>query len=177
MPLRPWKKLSETCICDNPYWQYRRDEFELPSGKRGEYHYVHTHGAVMIVPVAADGRIHLVKQYRYLIASESIELPCGGVREGASFDHTARSELAEEAGLHADSWTEIGSFVPFNGICDEACRVYVARELRPIQATPDETEEFEQLLLGPAEIERLIAQGAICDGMTLAAWAMARSRL
>jgi 8-oxo-dGTP pyrophosphatase MutT (NUDIX family) len=177
MALRPWKKLSETRVCDNPYWEYRRDQFELPSGKCGTYHYVHTHGAVMIVPVAADGRIHLVKQYRYLIAGESIEFPCGGVRAGDSFEHTAHAELAEEAGLCADSWTEIGSFVPCNGICDETCRVYVARELRPTQATPDETEEFEQMLLGPPEIDRLIAQGALCDGMTLAAWAIVRSRL
>ena len=177
MALRPWKKLSETRVGDNPFWEYRRDEFELPTGKRGHYYYVHTHGAVMIVPVAEDGRIHLVKQYRYLIGDESLELPCGGVRAGASFESTARGELAEEAGLQADDWTEIGSFVPFNGICDETCRVYLARGLRPAQAQPDETEEFEQVLLSPGEIDGLIAEGGLCDGMTLAAWAMVRSRL
>ncbi len=152
-------------------------EFELPSAARGTYHYVHTHGAVLIVPVAADGRIHLVKQYRFLIGGDSIEFPCGGVREGDSYEHTARGELAEEAGLHAAQWVEIGSFVPFNGICDESCRVYVARDLRPVQAKPDETEEFEQLLLTPAEIDSLIADGTMRDGMTMAAWAMARLHL
>src|SRR3989304_4874977 len=50
MPLKPWKKLSESVVFRNPYWTYKRDAFELPSGKPGDYHYVHTDGSSMVVP-------------------------------------------------------------------------------------------------------------------------------
>jgi 8-oxo-dGTP pyrophosphatase MutT (NUDIX family) len=172
MALRHWKRLSGRTVHTNPYWEYRCDEFELPSGVRGQYHYAHTHGAVMVIPVGGDGRIAMVRQYRYLVGGDSLEFVCGGVREGDTFEKTAREELAQEAGLRAERWTEVGSFVPFNGICDETCLVYQATGLSPAEAEPDETEEFERVQVTPEEIARMIGGGEIRDGMTLAAWAL-----
>jgi ADP-ribose pyrophosphatase len=82
MPLKTWKKISEAVLFKNSWWTYKKDEIELPSRKRGEYHYVHTNGASMVVPVLSDGRIVFVNQYRYLNDRESLELPCGGVKVG-----------------------------------------------------------------------------------------------
>lgn len=172
MALGAWKKLSGKTLYTNPYWEYRIDEFELPSGRRGQYHYAHTHGAVMVVPVDARGRITMVRQYRYLMGGESVEFVCGGVREGDSFDKTARQELAQEAGLQADSWRLVASFVPFNGMCDESCRVYEATGLSETHAAPDETEEFECVSLSREQIGSMITRGEIRDGMTLAAWSL-----
>jgi 8-oxo-dGTP pyrophosphatase MutT (NUDIX family) len=176
MALRPWKKLSGKTLLTNPWWQYRCDDFELPSGGRGQYHYAHTHGAVMVIPVADDGRITMVRQYRYLVGGDSLEFVCGGVREGDSFEKTAQEELAQEAGLQAAHWQELASFVPFNGMCDETCRLYLATGLSAAQASPDETEEFERLQVSREEIVRMVARGEILDGMTLAAWALLSSR-
>src|SRR3972149_9814791 len=77
MPLKSWKKLSEATMFRNPYWTYKRDTFELPSGKPGEYHYVHTNGSSMVVPIVVDGSMLLVNQYRCLVGRESMEFPCG----------------------------------------------------------------------------------------------------
>jgi ADP-ribose pyrophosphatase len=174
MALKAWKKLSEKVLFRNPWWTYKRDEFELPSGKRGEYHYVHSNGSSMVVPVMEDGTLLLVNQYRYLLGRESLEFPCGGVKDGATYDETARDELAEETGYAAGSLAPAGEFNPFNGATDEMCRVYVARDLRFVGGTPDETEEFETVRATPDEIESLIARGLIWDGMTMAAWTIAR---
>jgi hypothetical protein len=38
----------------------------MPSGGQGEYHYVHTDGSAMVVPIADTGELLLVNQYRYL---------------------------------------------------------------------------------------------------------------
>src|SRR5437870_4280953 len=116
MPLKSWKKLNQDFELKNPWWTYRRDSLELPSGKRGEYHYVHTPGSSMIVPVIPDGRLLLVNQYRYLRGRESLEFPCGGVKEGSSFEETARLELAEETGYQADDLQPAGEFNPYNGV-------------------------------------------------------------
>lgn len=175
MPLKSWKKRSESIVFKNPWWTYKKDAFELASGRPGEYHYVHTNGSSMVIPVMSDGAMVLVNQYRYLLNRESLEFPCGSVKDGSTHDETARQELEEETGYSTGSLVLAGEFNPYNGVTDEMCRVYVARELRYVGGTPDETEEFEIVRATPAEIDAWIGSGAIWDGMTIAAWSIANS--
>ena len=174
MTLIPWKKLAESIVFRNPWWTYKRDAFELPSGKPGEYHYVHTNGSSMVIPVLGDGTMLMVNQYRYLMGKESIEFPCGSVKDGSNHDETARHELVEETGYLAKSLSKAGEYNPYNGVTNEMCHVYMARDLEYVGGTPDETEEFEIVHMTPAEIDERIRTGVIWDGMTIAAWAIAR---
>ncbi len=175
MPLIKWKKISETILLKNPWWIYKKDETVLPNGKCGEYHYVHTNGASMIVPVLNDGRIVLVNQYRYLNDRESLEFPCGGVKEGHTYEETAIHELEEEAGFIARDLHMAGEFNPYNGVTDELCRIFIAKDLIAVPSKPDETEEFEMITLTSNEVDERIASGIIWDGMTIAAWMIART--
>jgi ADP-ribose pyrophosphatase len=175
MSLHPWKKLSESVVYSNRWWTYKRDEVLLPSGEPGEYHYVHSLGSAMVVPIMSDGKILTVKQYRHLAEMESIELPCGSVKAGSSHDETAWKELIEETGFASDHLALVGKFNPYNGVTNEMCHVYVARNLRHVGALPDETEEFELLPLTIDEIDRMIANGTIWDGMSIAGWHLVRS--
>jgi ADP-ribose pyrophosphatase len=177
MTLRPWKKLSESILFRNPWWTCKRDTFELPSGKPGEYHYVHTNGSSMVIPVLGDGTLVLVNQYRYLMGKESMEFPCGSVKERSNHDETARHELVEETGYSAKGLSKVGKFNPYNGVTDEMCHVYIARDLEFVGGTPDETEEFEIVLMAPSEIDERIRTGVIWDGMTIAAWAIAKRKM
>ncbi|HVN47743.1 MAG TPA: NUDIX hydrolase [Bacteroidota bacterium] len=177
MSLHKWKKLSQTLVVKNPWWEYRKDETQLPNGSPGVYHYVHTNGASMIVPVLDDGRLMAVKQYRYLNERESLEFPCGGVKDGQTFEQTAVQELQEEAGFLSGDLTLVGTFNPYNGVTDEFCNVYLARALTSVPPKPDETEEFERLILLPEQIDDKISQGEIWDGMTIVAWALAKNYL
>jgi ADP-ribose pyrophosphatase len=177
MALQHWSRTSRTIKFQNPWWSYCLDFYALPSGKGGEYHYVHTNGSSMVVPLREDGKILLVNQYRYLVDRESLEFPCGSVKEGATYDQTAWHELAEETGYSAQILLQAGEFNPYNGITDEMCRVYVGRELRYVGENPDETEEFELVALSPEEIDARIRDGVIWDGMTIAAWGIVRGRM
>ncbi len=161
----------------NPWWSYRKDEFEMESGRRGEYHGVHSLGSSMVVPLDPAGRILMVRQYRFLNDRESLEFPCGSVKEGSDYDATAALELAEETGSKASSMQRAGEFNPCNGVTDEICTVYVARGLSPCPAPKDPTEEFELHALALPELEGRIASGEIWDGMTLAAWSIVRPGL
>jgi len=177
MVLKPWKKLSESTLATNKWWVYRMDDVELPSGKRGEYHYVHTNGASMVVPVTAGQKVLLVNQFRYLCARTSLEFPCGGVKDGSSYRETALQELREETGYTSELLVRAGEFNPYNGVTDEVCRVYIASDLTYVGDDPDETEEFERLEFTPAELDDRISSGVIWDGMTIAAWGIVRSRI
>jgi ADP-ribose diphosphatase len=175
--LKHWKQTSSEILYDNSWWTYKMDRFQIPDGVTGEYHYVHTHGSSMIVPVTDEGKIVLVNQYRYLCRRESIEFPCGSVNKGNTHMETAHLELGEETGFRSDTMEELGEFNPYNGVTDEICKVFLARGLQITTAKPDETEEFELLIRSADEIEAMIRDNTIWDGMTLSAWMLARSRL
>lgn len=177
MPLKSWKKLSEAVIARNSWWTYKLDRYELPSGKPGEYHYVHTHGSAMVVPVLPDGRLLLVNQYRYLVGRESLEFPCGGVKEGSTHERTAYEELAEETGYAAGRLSLAGRFNPYNGVTNEMCHVYIARDLRHVGMKPDDTEEFELEALTAADVDARVGDGVIWDGMTIAGWAIVKAKV
>lgn len=177
MHLKKWKKISEEILFKNPWWIYKKDEIELPNGKKGEYHYVYTNGASMIIPALDDGKFLMVKQYRYLNNKESLEFPCGGVKDGQTYEDTAKHELCEEAGFSAGKMQFIGEFNPYNGVTNEICRVYIASQLKPVDSIPDETEEFEKFNLSLEEIDKKIANNEIWDGMTITAWTLAKKML
>jgi ADP-ribose pyrophosphatase len=172
--MKPYKTLKNQVVSENPWWRYCHDQIELPSGKAGEYHFVETNGSSMIVPVMEDGRFLLVRQYRYLGDRESLEFPCGGLKNGATFEDTALHELVEETGFKAGRLEAIGQYNPCNGLLKETCVVYLAKNLEYVGARPDETESFEWEHLTAQEIDALIKDGTIWDGMTMAAWIIAK---
>jgi len=175
--MKPYKPISKTVAFRNPWWQYCRDIVEFPSGRQGEYHYVVTNGSSMVIPETGDGRFLLVRQYRYTGNRDSIEFPCGGLKNGVSHDETAKEELVEETGFLPGNIETVGGFNPCNGLLDEICRVYIARDLHYSGSRPDETEAFELVRLSAEEIDGFIRDGTIWDGMTIAAWAIARPHL
>jgi 8-oxo-dGTP pyrophosphatase MutT (NUDIX family) len=172
--MKAYKPISKSVLYKNPWWRYCLDKVELPSGNIGDYHYMLTNGSSMVVPVESDGTLLLVRQYRYTGKRDSIEFPCGGLKDGATHEQTARDELVEETGFVAGQLEEVGDFNPCNGLLDEICKVYVARNLTFAGARPDETESLELVRLSAAEIDEYILNGTIWDGMTIAAWAIAK---
>jgi 8-oxo-dGTP pyrophosphatase MutT (NUDIX family) len=175
MALRRWHKLNEYEVHRNPWWIYMRDHVRHPGGTEGEYHYVRTPGSVMIIPQHDDARFVLVRQYRYLNDRESVEFPAGGMKHGQSPATAAAAELAEEAALAAAHWEQIGVFNPFNGVTEELCHCFLASDLHHRTAVPDDTEEFEIITCTTREIDEMIRDGRLWDGMSLAAWSLYRA--
>jgi ADP-ribose pyrophosphatase len=172
--LKKWIRISTEEKFSNPFWTYKLDLCKIPNGKTYEYHYVHTAGSVFIVPVSVEGKILMVNQFRYLIDKFSLEFPGGGLKDGETPIDIARKELIEETGFDG-TLKEIGYFVPYNGVSDEICYVFIATDLKPSTSeTKDEQEEFELLLLTVEELEEKIIKNEISDGMTLASWMLAR---
>ncbi len=171
--IQPWKQLSSKIVHENPWWKYQLDEFELPNGVQGEYHYMKTRGAVMILGIDEKGCLLMVRHYVYLFKDPVLTFPCGGREPGDGISDEKR-EFGEEAQRSAKHWQPIGFFRPGLGLLDESCDVFVAWKLTPVDFTPDATEHFELIPLSVQRLEEKIAKKEIVDGMTLAAWTLAK---
>ncbi len=172
-----WKTLLHEEIISTPWMSLYHDQFEMPNGKKGNYFYMHTRGSALTIPVNDERKILLVRQYRYLTGDTSIELPCGGIKKGQSEEEAARAELVEETGFECAKLKKAGRFIPYNGLSDEFCTVYIARKLTFMGAKPDETEQIEVITVTPDEMNALIKKGKILDGMTIAGWLLGRESL
>ena len=155
-------------------------EMEDPDGKPFDRFVVHHPGAVHIIPVDADGRVTLVRQYRTAVDRLMLEAPAGTCDvDGEPREVTARRELAEEAGLEATSMEVL--FETFNtpGISDQFTSIYLATGLSPVPARPMGVEEgfmtIETIALG--DVEALMADGTLLDETTVLGLLLARARL
>jgi ADP-ribose pyrophosphatase len=86
----------------------------------------------------------LVNQYRHPVRRRLDELPAGLLDVGGeSALVAAKRELAEEAGVAAQTWHVLADVLTSAGMTDEAVRVYLARELSEVHRDVQEHEEVE----------------------------------
>ena len=148
------------------------EDVTLPKGHRLTVDVIRHPGSVVIIPITADGRVMLVRQYRHAIGRALWELPAGSLKKGENPDAAAVRECHEEIGLVPAKVDRLGSLFPTPGYCDEEMIFYRATGLRDPapgdEATPDEDEDIEPKAFAPDELRRMIETGAIVDMKTLA---------
>ena len=86
------------------FLEVRRDTVRLPDGTPATREFIQHGGAVAVVPLLDDGRVVLVRQYRYPLAKVLLELPAGKRDAGETTLQCAMRELAEETGYTAREW-------------------------------------------------------------------------
>jgi ADP-ribose pyrophosphatase len=109
------------------------DEVEMPGGAVAARDIVRHPGAVGVVALDDDDRVLLVRQYRHAVRRQLWEPPAGLLDvPGERADVTAARELYEEAGYRARQWHVLADYYTTPGMCDEALRIFLARDLTPV---------------------------------------------
>ncbi|HVH64434.1 MAG TPA: NUDIX hydrolase [Candidatus Acidoferrum sp.] len=155
-------------------FQVYRDRVRLPNGKETTREIVRHPGSVAMIPRHADGRIVLVRQFRYVAGRELWEIPAGTMdKPGEDTLAAARRELAEEAGLKAQKWTMLGKAYLMPGYCDELMTFFLAQELSPTEAHAEMDESFKVNPFDVHDLQVLRSTGELLDAKTLLglAWA------
>ena len=154
----------------------RVDDVELPNG-RTAYREVCEHvGGVGILPIDAQGKVVLVRQFRYPYGEVIYEIPAGKMDHGPEdAEACGVRELREETGFTAGRMVPLGEIYPSPGFLTEVTHLYAARGLHAGEMQPDEGEFLELVRIPADELERRIAAGEIRDAKTVAA--MYRARL
>ncbi len=124
-------------------------------------------GSVVVLPVLADGRVLLVRQYRHATGGFLWELVAGGIDRGEKTLNAARRELKEETGFAARRFERLVSFFPTPGFLTEQMHLYRATGLRPGAAQPEDDEALEVRAFSRRELERMLRRGALRDAKTI----------
>lgn len=169
-----YEQLHSETIFRGRVFEIQLDRVRLPDGKEMKMDLVIHRPAVTMIPVDEDGVIWFVRQYRYAVGKELLELPAGVLEEGEAAEEGAGRELREEIGMAAGELTRLGGFYLAPGYSSEYLHIYLARQLTPDRLPGDEDERIEVVKLRPEEVFAMIERGEIDDGKTLAALVMAR---
>ena len=143
------------------------DEVIEPGGIQARRELVVHPGSVVVLPILADGRVVLVRQFRYAARRSLWELVAGSLEPRENVLAAARRELLEETGYRARTVRRVLSFYPSPGFLTERMHLVHARGLTLGQAQPEVDEQIEVGQFSPAELRSMVSSGQIDDGKTL----------
>jgi len=125
-------------------------------------------GVAAVLPIKNDGKIVLVKQYRYIVDETLLEIPAGTLREGEKPEECARRELAEETGYIAEKLKYLGSFYASPGTSTELVYSYLAKVSSAEAQRLEVDEEISVVEISLKDLLTIIKEGKIKDSKTLA---------
>jgi ADP-ribose diphosphatase len=170
------RALSRRVVYEGKVLSLHVDEVEEPGEVRTKREIVRHHGSVAALPVLPDGRMILVRQYRYAVDDALWELPAGRLDPGEDPQAGIQRELREEIGHRAERLERMAFFFTTPGFCDEAMHVFRATELVPDAAKGDEDERIEIGRFALDDVRRMVVAGEIREGKTLVAVLMEIAR-
>lgn len=169
----PIRRLASATVHRSRWMTVRVDDVEFADGSTGTWDVLHKGDFALIVPVHDDGRLELVRQYRYPPQAWSLEFPQGMIEPGEDHLAAAARELEEETGWRAASMRPIGRFMQAVGFSDQFCAVYLATGLEAGDRSLETGElGMTSRTVTEAAFLAAVASGEIADSSTLAAWSM-----
>lgn len=160
--------LRSQIVYAGPVFAVRRDEVIEPTGLKATRELISHPGSVVVLPIFADGRILMIRQYRHAAKQFLWELVAGRKDDGETFLKGAHRELAEETGYTARRMSKLVDLFPTPGFLEEHMAIFLAEGLKKGIARPEEDECIDSRIFTLAEIERWIRSGKIRDMKSIA---------
>jgi 8-oxo-dGTP pyrophosphatase MutT (NUDIX family) len=143
------------------------ERVELPNGSVAELEIIRHPGGAAVVALDTADRICLLRQFRHAVGGWVWELPAGKIDNREPPLETARRELEEEAGMAAASWRPLGDYLSSPGVFTEVVHLFLATQLTPLPARPEEHEVIEVHWLPFRDVLRMADSGELRDGKSL----------
>jgi ADP-ribose pyrophosphatase len=175
------EQLTEVMVKSDTLYQgkilnLRVDLVRLPSGRTSTREVVEHPGSVGIIPIDNDGNVILIKQFRYPVGEVLWEIPAGKLDPGEKPEDCAIRELEEETSFIAGRIEKVASFYTSPGFSGEMMHLFIATDLIPGTAEPDQDENIKVFNLSREAVETMMTNGEIRDAKTLLALVTVISR-
>ena len=159
--------VSQETVYEGVIVNVRRDKARLMDGRITNREVVEHPGGGAVFAMDDQGRVALVRQYRYPMGEETLELPAGKLEPGEDPRDSGLRELAEETGLVPGTFEDMGCLYSSPGILAERIYLYFAKNLTQGPTHPDDGEFVETVWLPYQDLVDKARRGEIKDGKTL----------
>ncbi|MFC7909407.1 MULTISPECIES: NUDIX hydrolase [Streptomyces] len=144
----------------------RTDDVVMPDGSVVRRDYQVHPGSVAVLALDDEDRVLLIKQYRHPVRHKLWEIPAGLLDvPGENPLHAAQRELYEEAHVKAEDWRVLTDVYTTPGGCDEAVRIFLARELSEAEGerfvVEDEEADMEHARVPVDDLVRRVLAGDV----------------
>ena len=162
------KTIKKNFIYNGKILSLRKDDIILPNGSSAVREVIEHSGGSAIY-CEKDGKILLVKQFRYPYKEELYEIPAGKLNDGESPEETAIRELEEEGGIKAKRVEKLFDIYPTPAYTNEIIRIYKAVEFIKTKTCLDEDEFLSAEWIDKCQVKMMIENGQIKDAKTIIA--------
>jgi ADP-ribose pyrophosphatase len=170
-----------TILQNRLFYRGRKFNFDvnrlrLPNGAEGDWECIRHPGGALVVPVTPEGKLVLVRQYRFAVQGRTLEFPAGTVEPDEDPAETIKREVEEETGYRAHKWQNLGQFILAPGYSDEIIYAFLAQDLEKLEQPPeqDEDEDIDVVLMTPEELEKAILAGEPVDAKSISSFLLAK---
>jgi ADP-ribose pyrophosphatase len=163
------KKIRTIATLNAHSFSVSLDDVLLQNGAAGRRIKIDHPEAAAIVPFISEDQVLMVRQFRYALGKETLEIPAGKVDPGEKPEACARRELLEETGFDAELMQLVLTYAPAIGYSNELIHIFSARQLRRTRADIDEREISSVEEVSLDQVRDMVRKGLIEDGKTLLA--------
>lgn len=160
-----YEKINEKEIYNGKILKLKIENFKF-EGKIIKREIVEHKDAVAILPIDDLGFVYLVKQYRFPVQKEFLEIPAGLVEENEDYEKAALRELQEEVGFFSKNLQKIFEGYNSVGFCNEKTIIYIAKDLVSSKLPEDEDENLTVVKIHIDKLKQMYLNNEINDFKT-----------
>ena len=157
------KKISSEYISSHQYFTAKRDAYKTNTGKIVDpYFVVELPPCVAALAITEEGKVIMIKQYRYPINEVCLEIPGGFIDKNETAEKAIARELLEETGYIFSAFFYLGKTFANPGVLNNCTHLFLATGGKKVASQSlDANEEIEILLYNIDEVKQFITEGLI----------------
>ena len=146
----PFVETARSTKYETPWLRVEEATVSRPDGQSGIFGLAHVGQGATVVALDGERHVLLVKEYKYAVDRETVELVSGAIDAGETPVEAGLRELTEETGYVANRAVHIGVVDPLTTIVAGPVHMILAQDLRyQPNATP--SEDLVEVLRVPFE--------------------------